>query len=54
MQTVKMVVAGSSVASVSQRCGIIGDLLDALSNVPTAYIHLTGPPVVSTVITRLM
>lgn len=41
LQTVKMVVAGASenTSSVAERCAIAGDLLDAISNVPTAYIR---------------
>lgn len=47
LQTLKMVVAGSGENSISQRCGIAGDLLDAISNVPTAYIYACSAPIVS-------
>lgn len=48
LQTVKMVMAGTEQASVSQRCMIAGELLDGLGSVPTAYIHASSTPMVST------
>lgn len=47
MQTLKMVLAGSEESSVSQKCAIAGELLDALANVPTAYIQAISAPTVS-------
>lgn len=47
LQTLRMVVAGTGESSVSQRCEIAGNLLDAISNVPTAYIYASSAPVVS-------
>lgn len=46
MQTLKMVLAGSEESSVSQKCAIAGELLDALANVPTAYIQAISAPTV--------
>lgn len=46
LQTVKMVMAGTEQASVSQRCMIAGELLDGLASVPTAYIHASSTPMV--------
>lgn len=47
MTTVKMVVAGLEVHSVSQRCAIAGELLDELSNVPSEYIQASSTSMVS-------
>lgn len=47
MQTVKMVMTGLEDASVEKRCAIAGELLDALSTVPTAYIQAISSPIVS-------
>jgi hypothetical protein len=47
MQTLKMVLAGTEDSSVGQRCGIAGELLDALTTVPTAYIQAINAPTVS-------
>lgn len=48
MQTVKMVMMGLEDATVEKRCAIAGELLDALSTVPTAYIQAISSPIVST------
>lgn len=45
MQTVKMVMTGLEDASVEKRCAIAGELLDALSTVPTAYIQAISSPI---------
>jgi len=42
-----MVMAGTEEANVSQRCMIAGELLDGLASVPTAYIHASSTPMVS-------
>lgn len=47
MQTVKMVMLGLEEATVERRCAVAGELLDALSNVPTAYIQAISSPIVS-------
>ncbi|BEI87113.1 hypothetical protein CcaverHIS002_0704590 [Cutaneotrichosporon cavernicola] len=45
MQTVKMVMLGLEDATVERRCAVAGELLDALSNVPTAYIQAISSPI---------
>ncbi|GMK60090.1 hypothetical protein CspeluHIS016_0903070 [Cutaneotrichosporon spelunceum] len=45
MQTVKMVMLGLEDANVERRCAVAGELLDALSNVPTAYIQAISSPI---------
>lgn len=47
MTTVKMVIAGLEVHSLSQRCAIAGELLDGLSNVPSEYIQSSSTSMVS-------
>lgn len=47
MQTVKMVMMGLEDATVERRCAVAGELLDALSTVPTAYIQAISAPMVS-------
>ncbi|WVN85559.1 uncharacterized protein L203_100707 [Cryptococcus depauperatus CBS 7841] len=44
LQTVKMVIAGMAEWSVEQRCAIAGELLEAFSKVPRAYIQATSTP----------
>ncbi|KLT45607.1 hypothetical protein CC85DRAFT_240399 [Cutaneotrichosporon oleaginosum] len=45
MQTVKMVMLGLEEATVERRCAVAGELLDALANVPTAYIQAISSPI---------
>ncbi len=52
LQTVKMVLAGAEESSVERRCAIAGELLDALSAIPTAYIAAISSPMVSDIILR--
>jgi hypothetical protein len=47
MQTVKMVILAMQDSTVEQRCVVAGELLDALSTVPTAYIQAISSPIVS-------
>lgn len=46
LQTVKMVMMALSDSTVEQRCAVAGELLDALSTVPTAYIQAISSPIV--------
>lgn len=46
MQTIKMVVTGTEETSVEKRCAIAGELLDALSTVPTSYLQAISSPMV--------
>ena len=45
-QTVKMAVSCSGTVSMAERCSIAGELLDALDNIPTAYMQAISAPFV--------
>jgi hypothetical protein len=45
-QTVKMAVSCSGAVSMEERCSIAGELLDALDNIPTAYMQAISAPFV--------
>jgi len=44
LQTVKMAVSCSGTVSMAERCNIAGELLDALANIPTAYMQAISAP----------